>query len=85
MYSITMNDRYLVGWMVTDDTILGTLFMAIHMMEVLKELSPAAIGMFGGGGGGGGRGRLYWPSGGTIYHTLYRRSPDLLPRSWCFS
>ena len=30
--------------------------MAIHMMEVLKELSPAAIGMFslGGGGGGGG-------------------------------
>ena len=61
-HSITMNDRCLVGWMVTDDTIhvLGTLFMAIHMMEVLKELSPVAIGMFcffffffffGGGGG----------------------------------
>ena len=56
-----MNDRCLVGWMVTDDTIRGTLFMAIHMMEVLKELSPAAIGMFSfffwGGGGGGGEGR----------------------------
>ena len=58
MHSITMNDRCLVGWMVTDDTILGTLLMAIHMMEVLKELSPAAIQMFcccfflGGGGGG---------------------------------
>ena len=58
MHSITMNDRCLVGWMVTDDTILGTLFMAIYMMEVLKELSPAAIQMFccffflGGGGGG---------------------------------
>ena len=55
MRSITMNDRCLVGWMVTDDTILGTLFMAIHMIEVLKELSPAAIGCpffsFGGGEG----------------------------------
>ena len=51
MHSITMNDRCLVGWMVTDDTILGTLFMAVHMMEVLKELSPAAIGMFSLGGG----------------------------------
>ena len=44
MHSITMNERCLVGWMVTDDTVLGTLFMAIHMMEVLKE--PADIGMF---------------------------------------
>ena len=63
MHSITMNDRCLVGWMVTDDSILGTIFMAIHMMEVLKELSPAAIGMFSFflGGGGGGEGGFIGP------------------------
>ena len=48
MQSITMNDRCLVGCMVTDDSIL---FMAIHMMEVLRAVTSSHRDVLFGGGG----------------------------------